>query len=453
MFEDDDEGPALPSGHMIDAEEIESTTSQPIGSMRSRALSTQAKLDALQKEREAAQKSKMAKRAAAGMLVKNDGPAAAERKGLRMVAGSDDDDSEEDMESRPEPTAKKNSNPQLSTDRGASVTALGANRRTGGSTTAEKRLQMMGLSTEVDHSEREVDSPQAPDSPPQRLESTYDAGALIAAAHDDDDNDDDRGDGPAPPIDLSDIRQFVLMCMPRSQSQPVQCYIKRCRSGLQKLWPYYVLYSQDPDKFLLAGRRRKKNKQSTYLISTDEKDLSRKSNAYTGKVKSNYFGTEFTIYDSGANPSDNKGNEEVRQELGVVQYDRNVLGTNGPRKMQVYLPKTARSGVREVLQPTQPQDKMSAKLENDDHNFIKIVNKTPRWNENLGAFCLNFQGRVTVASVKNFQLVDEAEQDRIVLQFGKCSDDTFTMDYCYPMCALQAFAICLSSFDHKLACE
>jgi hypothetical protein len=29
---------------------------------------------------------------------------------------------------------------------------------------------------------------------------------------------------------------------------------------------------------------------------------------------------------------------QVRCELGVVQYDRNVLGTNGPRKMQVCLP-------------------------------------------------------------------------------------------------------------------
>lgn len=80
---------------------------------------------------------------------------------------------------------------------------------------------------------------------------------------------------------------------------------------------------------------------------------------------------------------------------------------------------------------------MGTKIDKKDHNYIKIVNKTPRWNENLGAFCLNFQGRVTVASVKNFQLVNEADQDKIVLQFGKCSDDTFTMDYSYPLCALQ----------------
>ncbi|EKX39013.1 hypothetical protein GUITHDRAFT_154541 [Guillardia theta CCMP2712] len=120
--------------------------------------------------------------------------------------------------------------------------------------------------------------------------------------------------------------------------------------------------------------------------------------------------------------------------------------------MQVWLPKTSKSGEREKIQPTSVEDKMSSKI-SKEHNYIRLVNKTPRWNENLGAFCLNFQGRVTVASVKNFQLVDENSPDRVVLQFGKCSEDIFTMDYSYPLCALQAFAICLSSFDHKLACE
>ncbi|KAJ1494525.1 hypothetical protein T484DRAFT_1765209 [Baffinella frigidus] len=37
----------------------------------------------------------------------------------------------------------------------------------------------------------------------------------------------------------------------------LQCYIKRVRSGFQKLWPYYTLYVQDPDKFLLAGSVRR----------------------------------------------------------------------------------------------------------------------------------------------------------------------------------------------------
>jgi tubby and related proteins len=65
-----------------------------------------------------------------------------------------------------------------------------------------------------------------------------------------------------------------------------------------------------------------------------------------------------------------------------------------------------------------------------------------------------------VASVKNFQLVASVENgqgnqegDKVILQFGKIGKDLFTMDYSYPISAFQAFAICLSSFDTKIACE
>ncbi len=48
-----------------------------------------------------------------------------------------------------------------------------------------------------------------------------------------------------------------------------------------------------------------------------------------------------------------------------------------------------------------------------------LRNKPPKWNEQLGAYCLNFGGRVTAASVKNFQLVEDGDLDRVVLQYGK----------------------------------
>lgn len=48
-----------------------------------------------------------------------------------------------------------------------------------------------------------------------------------------------------------------------------------------------------------------------------------------------------------------------------------------------------------------------------------LRNKAPRWNDALGAYCLNFGGRVTHASVKNFQLVGDDDPEHIVLQFGK----------------------------------
>ena len=66
---------------------------------------------------------------------------------------------------------------------------------------------------------------------------------------------------------------------------------------------------------------------------------------------------------------------------------------------------------------------------------------------------LNFNGRVTQASVKNFQLVSPDDHETLVLQFGRSGKEYFTMDLQWPLSPLQSFAIALTSFDYKLACE
>ncbi|KAL4439179.1 hypothetical protein ABPG77_004081 [Micractinium sp. CCAP 211/92] len=83
---------------------------------------------------------------------------------------------------------------------------------------------------------------------------------------------------------------------------------------------------------------------------------------------------------------------------------------------------------------------------------VVLQNKAPHWNEGLRCWCLNFRGRVKLASVKNFQLVradDPAE--RVVMQFGKAEQDAFILDFNPTvLTAFQAFAIVLSTFDSKL---
>ena len=66
---------------------------------------------------------------------------------------------------------------------------------------------------------------------------------------------------------------------------------------------------------------------------------------------------------------------------------------------------------------------LSAKLDSKNHENITILNnKSPVWNEDSQSYVLNFHGRVTQASVKNFQIVHEKEPDYIVLQFGRVED-------------------------------
>ena len=95
-------------------------------------------------------------------------------------------------------------------------------------------------------------------------------------------------------------------------------------------------------------------------------------------------------------------------------------------------------------------EKLSDKIED---NVVKLVNKSPSWHPELRSFALNFNGRVTQASVKNFQIVHEVNTDYVVMQFGKVNKDMYTCDYSYPMCALQAFGIALTSLDNKLGCD
>ncbi|XP_059523353.1 tubby-related protein 2 [Myotis daubentonii] len=209
--------------------------------------------------------------------------------------------------------------------------------------------------------------------------------------------------------------------------------------------------------FLLAGRKRKMSTTSNYLISLDPTDLSRDGQSFVGKVRSNVLGTKFTIFDNGVNPEKKyfiPDTGRIREELGVVCYDTNVLGFRGPRKMSVIIPGVDGQNKRISVQPQNERDCLMSRIQRGaNQGLVLLQNKAPSWSYETGAYVLNFHGRVTQASVKNFQIVYPDDPDYLVLQFGRVAPDMFTMDFCFPLCPLQAFAICLSSFDGKLACE
>lgn len=68
----------------------------------------------------------------------------------------------------------------------------------------------------------------------------------------------------------------------------------------------YRVYMKAPDGgrdlFLMCGKKRSGQKTSNYLISMSEDDLRRKSSNYLGKLRANFVGTEFRIYDNGCEP-------------------------------------------------------------------------------------------------------------------------------------------------------
>ena len=88
----------------------------------------------------------------------------------------------------------------------------------------------------------------------------------------------------------------------------------------------------------------------------------------------------------------------------------------------------------------------------EDFGLMTLQNRPPWWNVELGSFVLNFGGRVSVASVKNFQLCERSDHDRIMLQFGRIQGrHSFTMDFQHPLSAVQAFSIAISSLQSKIS--
>ncbi|XP_063538117.1 protein king tubby [Cydia strobilella] len=251
------------------------------------------------------------------------------------------------------------------------------------------------------------------------------------------------------------VETFVVT--PARHGTLYKCRIARDRKGMDRgLYPTYFLHlEKDYGKkvFLLAARKRKKSATSNYLISTDPTELTRTADSFAGKLRSNLLGTAFTVYDNGkAWRKHDRAN--TRHELAAVVYDTNVLGFKGPRKMTVILPGMTPDRQRVTIAPEDDSETLleRLKLQNLDE-IVVLHNKTPVWNDETQSYVLNFHGRVTQASVKNFQIVHDSEPDYVVMQFGRISEDIFTMDFRYPLCALQAFGIALSSFDSKLACE
>lgn len=299
-----------------------------------------------------------------------------------------------------------------------------------------------------------------------------------------------------------------ILTFPISVKQPgpreslLQCFIKRNRSN--QTYHLYVGLTNalsDDGKFLLAARKCRRPTFTDYVISLHADDVSKGSCTYVGKLRSNFLGTKFTISDGqpphpGAKMPKSRSTRLVSSKqvsprapagnypVAHISYELNVLGSRGPRRMHCTMDAIPASAIEAGgVAPTQTELPLSSveffpslpffrtksnrvesvssgPLGSQKDGALVLRNKAPRWHEQLQCWCLNFHGRVTVASVKNFQLVASPENEpagpqheKIILQFGKVGKDLFTMDYRYPISAFQAFAICLSSFDTKIACE
>lgn len=262
----------------------------------------------------------------------------------------------------------------------------------------------------------------------------------------------------------ADVKNFLLNPVPKGAGM-IECRIIREKGGLNKLFPKYILES-DAGVFMMTAKKQKHNKTSNYAVTMSKTDdCSKESEFSLGKLRSNFLGLEFVAYGVGLNPKKIEASmppahavQMARQEHVAITYSSSMWGTKprGPRKMTVIFPRVQPNGERVVCRTMNPDKEGLLALQKTgglDHLVDCYHNKPPKWNDQVGAFVLNFNKRVTQASVKNFQLTSADDPDTVYLQFGRVDKDKFNMDFRHPFSPLQAFTICLSSFDYKLCCE
>ena len=187
-------------------------------------------------------------------------------------------------------------------------------------------------------------------------------------------------------------------------------------------------------------------------------------------------------------------------DTGVIKYDHFYQVTGSPVRMKVFLPnrsfyqnhtQSCKTQILKQIRLEQPTQATSA--DNDDNTAQNLLsmrlsptkslplllsrdlndtaesvfdfetpgqqiecyeNLQPVFHDGMGAYVLHFDDhRVREKSVKNFKMVRLNDPEkRTLLQVGRAMDrNIFVMDYSYPLSALQAFQIAVSTIDPKFA--
>jgi tubby and related proteins len=199
--------------------------------------------------------------------------------------------------------------------------------------------------------------------------------------------------------------------------------IIREKGGGGYFLPSYSLFFQGQDTPAMVAVLQGKNKTTNYHIFDMTRGvltskLSKKSGNYMGKLRSNFKKTENCLYT----------NDSERQEVASIMFNRPGLiyqlkEGSQPRKLNIFLPAIDSDGCPQPVPGIEgkTQSEILRRVADGDDSFYHLETKEPVFEN--GNYRLNFHGRVTIPSVKNYQLTPVSNINDIVCQFGKVGND------------------------------
>ncbi|KAL2082711.1 hypothetical protein ACEWY4_022529 [Coilia grayii] len=147
-----------------------------------------------------------------------------------------------------------------------------------------------------------------------------------------------------------------------------------------------------------------------------------------------------------ATPSEFQDSSESEPELFISGDE--LLNQSQSSKKGWKTKRSLRAGACELddIKCRKANEKEDRSLGSQGFVYV-MANKQPLWNEATQVYQLDFGGRVTQESAKNFQIELEGRQ---VMQFGRIDGNAYILDFQYPFSAVQAFAVALANVTQRL---
>lgn len=195
----------------------------------------------------------------------------------------------------------------------------------------------------------------------------------------------------------------------------------------------FYVYSETKH-FLLSAHKIKKKLRVNYIISANHENDKK-----IAQINSNLFKNEYFLYDKGISPKkiNEESNEELRKYLLQIQFKKE----NNFKIGYIFIPKESYIKNKYYNKDKNKKDKLSTFKINDE--IILYKTEMPEFDFLKKYYVYTFSSRVKEKSEHNFRIIDK-NSNKILLECGKISNNSFSMDFSAPFSPLEAFGICIS---------
>jgi hypothetical protein len=247
----------------------------------------------------------------------------------------------------------------------------------------------------------------------------------------------EQGQGPgltsdytAPPPPDDDFEEHLLVVVERGENSDI-----------------FSLTTERGDKLLVAHGSISCARFELF-IAGDTQSTNFLGPAFT--LQANQLRTEWLLESVRCEQCEARGRRNCgTRELAKMSHYCEAVGEGQAFCMDVDLPKIDEAGLPTVWCSVCSSANDAPAETNKTSVKHTLTTRRPRWNARHKSLTLDFRGRCTEASAKNFQLEVPRSHGRTKLLFGKVGEKKFVLDYKYPLSAVQAFAAALTTAQWK----